>query len=594
MSLHILLKDYNNQSQIYDIPCADGELSEINAIQAGTITDHYEKVWTVTRNDSGNAHQIIIQSPNSGVSYDLDRLTGIIMPMMGIRINNAEHNLVDFIPAAFTSDTYLIPLDRTQQTPALLMSKNGPTTSGRQHNKYSGYFYLKGTSHDYSLNWTSYDFYNSAGTQLQAYQRTYATLLGLKTTSGLNDMIFGTIAILQTDNLTFYGYTIQIDFHYDVNANNWGTPDLDPGDEGFKPTNAHTKKGHPGIGGRGTANKQEPEYKSDAVTNPGAPDETQASAVRSGFLNVYKMSESQLNNVCQCLYSQTLMDAINSLFVNPLDFIVSLMIFPCSPSVSGSENIKLGKWLCAATGAAGQILGTNMTGDKLSTQYKEVPMGSVQIPENWGNFLDYSHTSIELYLPFIGSVDIDPSECMGGTITVDYTIDFFTGQCVANVLCERPVTLPNGKIFGSTPAQHSYQGNCAVQIPLSAQSYGSMVGNLINACTNIMRNPIAGLVTTTTDMVNGAFRPNISTKGSIVANSGFCSVLYPYVRLTRPITAEPESYQEAMGYPSYINTSIGECTGLCVCEAIDLKGITGATENELTRIEQLCKEGIYN
>ena len=233
-----------------------------------------------------------------------------------------------------------------------------------------------------------------------------------------------------------------------------------------------------------------------------------------------------------------------------------------------------------------------MTGSNLSSEFNVIEFGTVQIPENWGNFLDYSQTAIELYLPFVGTVNIDVSECMGGSINVQYTVDFFTGMCVANVLCERSFNLPSGKLIPNR-AQHAYQGNCAIQIPLSATNYGSMVGSLINACTQGITNPVNGFMGVASDAVGGGFSPNVSSKGNIVANSGFCSVLYPYVRLTRPITAEPDSYQEVMGYPSYIDTSLGYCSGLCICDEIDLKGVTGATESELNKIRQYCKDGVY-
>lgn len=165
-------------------------------------------------------------------------------------------------------------------------------------------------------------------------------------------------------------------------------------------------------------------------------------------------------------------------------------------------------------------------------------------------------------------------------------------MCVANVLCERSFPLPSGKLIPNR-AQHAYQGNCAIQIPLSAADYGSMVGSLINACTQAISNPVGGFAGIASDAIAGGMRPNISSKGNIVANSGFCSVLYPYVRITRPITAEPDSYQEVMGYPSYINTSLGQCEDLCICDEIDLKDITGATEEELDRIRQMCKDGVY-
>ena len=376
-----------------------------------------------------------------------------------------------------------------------------------------------------------------------------------------------------------------------VTNSNYIEPDLDPGQKGFKPTGAYTRKERPGNGGRGTTNKKEPDYSSGTISQPGAPDESAASAVNSGFLNVYKMTQAEIDKICSALYSDTLIQAIQNTFVNPLDFIVSLMVFPCAPVLGSSENLKFGKWLAAATGAF--PLGVDITGTRLSKQFKVVDMGTVAIPENWGNFLDYSQTTLELYLPFIGTVNLDVSECMGGTINVQYTIDFFTGMCVANVLCNKTITLPSGKVLGNRPAQHSFQGNCAIQIPLSAENYGSMVGSLINAAAQSITNPVGGFAGIAMDAVGGGFRPNVTSKGNIVANSGFCSILYPYVRITRPITAEPESYQEVMGLPSYINTTLGECSDLCVCDGIDLSGITGATENELNKIRQLCMDGVY-
>ena len=364
-----------------------------------------------------------------------------------------------------------------------------------------------------------------------------------------------------------------------------------PGDKGFIPTGAYTNKNKPGIGGKGTDPGATPRYKGDPVTQPGAPDESQASAVGSGFINCYMIDTSNLNKVGQCLYGSTLLGLLQSLSINPLDFIISLMVFPTKPDVGSAENIKLGGWLAAAAGGA--ALGFDAEGNKLSSEFKVVDFGTLQIPENWGSFLDYE-SQIELYLPFIGTVSIDVSECMGGSINVQYTIDFFTGMCVANVLCSKPAfVLPNGDVIQNVEAQHAYQGNCAIQIPLSAINYGNMVGSLINACTQGITNPVAGMINAGETALSGGFRPSVTSKRNIVANSGFCSVLYPYIRITRPITAEPESFQEVLGYPSYINTTLGECEGLCVCEDIDIEGITGATENELSRIKSLCSEGVY-
>lgn len=367
--------------------------------------------------------------------------------------------------------------------------------------------------------------------------------------------------------------------------------DPSAGGKGFHPTGSRTKHIIPGIGGRGKIPSDYPIYKTDIVTQPDAPDESVASAAGSGFIRAYKVDSGNLANFGRCLYSQTLLDYLGGLraFVNPMDGVISLNVFPYNPSVGGSEAIKILNHSCTT-----HDLGKNANGSPLSSQFKQVDFGTLNVNEEWGSFLDYANTSAELYLPFIGKVDIDVTEVMNGTINVKYTIDFFTGLCVANVLCTKTLELPDGRVITGY-SQHSYQGNCAVNIPLTSNDYGAMVGSLMNACSQGLRtgNAASAIISLGGEALSGGLRPNVSTKGSITANAGFCSVLYPYVTLTRPISAEPWSYQEVVGYPSFIDEYLGECEGYCECIGIDLDGIPYATDNEYKRIEQMCLEGVY-
>lgn len=364
-----------------------------------------------------------------------------------------------------------------------------------------------------------------------------------------------------------------------------------PGTKGFKPTKTKYVNTKKGIGGRGhgaTHKGQTPAYSTDILTNPGAPDESTASVIGAGLIHPYKIDKTNLANLTACLYSTTLATALVNLAINPLDFIISLNIFPCSPDVGSSAYVTLGKWYCDMGG-----LGADVVGYPLSHQFKTISFGTLSVFENWGNFLDYSNSRIELYLPFIGFVDVDTAEVMDGTISVDYTIDFLTGMCVANVNCNKTVESPDGYAYPQS-SQHAYQGNCAISVPLSQMQYGQMIGSLINAGVAGMRGGIAGAgMSMVGDFISGNLSPNGSTKGSISANAGFCSVLYPYIRITRPISAESDSFQEVMGYMSYIDSSLGECDDLCICKSIDLHSITGATDSEIERIRQMCLDGVH-
>ena len=366
----------------------------------------------------------------------------------------------------------------------------------------------------------------------------------------------------------------------------------EPGKAGYKPTNI--KYGSdPVIGGKGTNPDpgKNPSYHTDDITNPGVPDESVASIVGAGLINAYKIDKTNLSALSSCLYGTTLGGLITNLSINPLDFIVSLNIFPCEPTTGSSTNVVLGRWVCTDSGI--DSLGGNVSGNPLSSQYKVIDFGTVEIPENWGSFLDYTHTEIELYLPFVGVVNIDPAEVMDGNIALSYTIDFLTGMCVANVNCNRTVILPDGRTKYQK-SQHSYQGNCAVNVPLSQQQYGNMIGSMINAGVAGMKGGVLGAgISLASDVASGGFKPTVTTKGSITANAGFCSVLYPYVRVVRPISAVSDSFQETMGFPSYIDSTLGACEDLCICDSIDLHTISGATASEIERIKEMCLSGVH-
>lgn len=351
-----------------------------------------------------------------------------------------------------------------------------------------------------------------------------------------------------------------------------------PGEPGFVPSG---NKGHRPTGG-GTDSGWKPVYPGDNLTQPGAPDESVASAAGSGFLTAYKISSNNLRLLGEALFGGLLTKLAN-IFVDPLDSIVSLQVFPCEPTVGSSEYIKLFNYSCKR-----DVLGVDTSAPPLTKQFKVFNFGTLSVAEMWNSFLDYDATSFELYLPFIGSVDIPVGEVMNGSINVQYTVDFYTGMCVANVLCTKTLTLSDDTSV-SQQCQHSYMGNCSVQIPLHRESYASFVGALANAAASGLRAPVS-LVQSA---LSGAFKPNIETKGTISANAGYCSILYPYITITRPVTAMPASYQEVMGFPCYVADKLGECQDLCVCDNIDLSGLSGATDSEMDRIRQMCKDGVY-
>lgn len=578
---YAVILNKRNTSTNYTLECTDGLLTDFLAVPSGTSTKtEHERSWTINKSTSNGKIRIELEFHSTTGSLLWMDVLQESLPGLGLPITGGFHNIGGMLELG-TYDLIAPDQDTSDTYPRYYIVLGTATPSGimTDIHTFNWGLEVQSSTHDALSSWRAIN-----GTARCDY---YGAPLVLINTLG--DGIFGNFYATNeySQGEGWCNIHIYFEFASSVNTTNWAETDLTAGSKNFKPTASRTREDIPGTGGRPPGGNKIPGYSGDVITQPGAPDETKASAVGSGLIRAYDITEANLVNVGKCLYSSTLLTALSNIFVNPLDAIISLNIFPYTPNISSSEYVKLLNHQCTLTD-----LGAEASGYPLTSQFRTIDFGTVSVDENWGNFLDYSQTSIELYLPFIGSVELDVSECMNGTVNVQYTIDFFTGMCVANVLCEKTFPAPSG-LNVSSRSQHSYQGNCAIQLPLTAVDYGSMIGSLIGSCATGLTNPAGGVQKAFGEAVNGGWTPRVTTKGNIVANAGFCSVLYPYIRLTRPITAEPDSYQDVMGYPSYINTSLGQCSDLCVCDDIDLHTITGATPNELARIKQYCQNGVH-
>lgn len=561
------LKGYNFDDDNVRIDIPVGLCNTYDIPESGSVTDSHGRHITISSNTQYGQYENTLFKLDAGVKFTgiYDAVTTIqeFIPSFGINLEGEAKAIYDALgaPSRITPD---------QQDTSGTIAK--PYINFSSSDTY--WYPESGTAQNFSY---KNGFPVPSGSFFMAYY-----------TGNENDEYGGYYYGI----VTFTTYSggaawseVEISRCTEFNAISWGIPGRSPGEKGFRPIGDYSDKT---IGG-GDDSGWHPGYKHQDIPQPGEPDETSASAVKGGFVNVYDITEANLMNVGKCLYSSTLLTALQNIMVNPLDGIVSLNIFPCKPHLGTSETIKILNHDCATAD-----LGVNASGFKLAKQFKTVDFGSVKIDEEWKSFLDYAATSVTLYLPFIGEVDLPADEAIDATINVQYTIDFLTGMCVANVKTTKFVNISaGGLVSGGT--QHSYQGNCAVSIPLTAVNYGNMVGSLVNAANVGLRSGIAGGVASlASDALSGGFKPTVTTKGTMSANAGFCAVLYPYIVVTRPIPAEPTSYQETIGYPSYIKGTIGEYQDLCVCDDIDCSGIVGATPNEINRIKQLCREGVYN
>lgn len=109
---------------------------------------------------------------------------------------------------------------------------------------------------------------------------------------------------------------------------------------------------------------------------------------------------------------------------------------------------------------------TNVSSNIVTTNFIETDCGTVTIDEYNKNSLDYNGVEIDLYLPFIGNISLNPNQVYGKPLHLVYRTNPLNGDCVAVVFSDN--------------VQISYsQGNVSFDVPINFK-----YGNLNNYGTN--------------------------------------------------------------------------------------------------------------
>lgn len=374
------------------------------------------------------------------------------------------------------------------------------------------------------------------------------------------------------------------------------------------------------------------------------------SGTDSGLVTLFRPTQSELNQLGEYLWTNItdFIENLNKLFMNPMDYIVALNVFPVMPPVGTSRAIHIGSFT------------TSINMPPLTGQFMDVDCGTILIPEYWGSYLDYSpYTKIHAMLPFVGSVTLNTDEVMNQILGLKYRIDMLSGQCVAMITI-------NNSVY------YQYSGECAVAVPVTgadwSRIYSAAIGAVGSAITGGASAAVAGthagvsataamaqaraaqsaasavnafgnlpggvrgvqamrqhaeeaaqmalqagrnaaLVTNarsgalmasrianTVDATVGhvvSGKGHIQHSGTVAGNAAMLGVRTPYVMLEYPNQSLPENYKHFVGYPSNMYASLGSLSGFTACEQVITSEIPNATDGEIEELLTALKEGVY-
>lgn len=180
----------------------------------------------------------------------------------------------------------------------------------------------------------------------------------------------------------------------------------------------------------------------------------------------------------------------NFLTNNPIDAIVSLKKYPVReiPYTGSRHRLKLGKVEITTTGY-------DMPYTSFMYLFKPIKV----FPRFGNSFLDYApYTTLDLYIPFCGTIQLDPNDVMGHILDVQLLIDYTTGNCDAFISCDNLVI-------------ETTSGNIAIDIPVTGTESATVDSQLSHAILSSKSataarklSPITGTMKTAGGGVAGA------------------------------------------------------------------------------------------
>lgn len=314
-----------------------------------------------------------------------------------------------------------------------------------------------------------------------------------------------------------------------------------------------------------------PPDRGDGDTPPVVPPSGSASSLYA----IYNPTLSQINAFGAWLWSDDFVDQIKKLFNDPMQAIIGLHKVYASPATGGSQNIKVG------------YLDSGVSAKVVSNQYTTIDCGTVRLSEQFHNVFDYSpYTEVNLYLPFIGIVNINVADVMRSSIHIVYHVDVLSGACLAEVKVTRDSA-------GGTLYQ--YAGNASVTLPISSGSYMGIVSAVAGVAGGIAGTIASGgsalplLASSAGAMFNAHTR--VEHSGGFSGNAGAMGGKIPYLIISRPQTEMADGFENYIGYPSNFTATIGSCTGFIKVIECHVENTT-ATNSELNEINTMLQEGV--
>lgn len=307
-----------------------------------------------------------------------------------------------------------------------------------------------------------------------------------------------------------------------------------------------------------------------------------------GFTSIYAPNETQLKQLSKVLWDDNFLTAMEKSAVgDPMNAIISLTCVPLNLAsiVDTPELVYIGKY------------NSNIYMPPLTQSSIRIDFGKIRIDEKWGTAVDYAR-SVEVFLPFVGWVQTNVSEVMGGTIHLFYDVNLLSGDFIAKLEITNTwmgITVP------ITVYQHN--GNLQCSIPVTAMNYSDYYKNRVGGAAQIIGAVASGLSGNVMGAVQGVIGgtnqmlspPTVARSGNLNGAGSLMSLKVAKVIIRTPNQYIPKpavDFAPLKGFPSFKACQIKDLNGYAEIDCEKLDGFTG-TETEMSEYMELIGGGVF-
>lgn len=192
-----------------------------------------------------------------------------------------------------------------------------------------------------------------------------------------------------------------------------------------------------------------------------------------------------------------------------MDFIISLRAYPFN-LLSGGVTLVYSDGIYMGTGHTNFVPGSIpvFTSTIGAIYAGECTVTKENMEVYYDDFRDIYNCSVIVFLPFCGTVELNPTEVVGSTLKVWYFIDYQSGGCTAIVR-----RIWNGKEYNLA----AKSGQIGFMLPITATNAGQLAATFAKDAMGVAKT-LSGFVFD----VSNSLSDNLSSLGS--ANSGSASV----------------------------------------------------------------------